>query len=98
VDGISLTSALTAELALPLKLCTSTLDPQVPPMFRFRCERDKMQKTTSRQGVFRNHAFLLIRSSALQARAERRLRRLRRSDLAGNSVSMPGQKPWQEAA
>jgi hypothetical protein len=36
---------------------SSTLDPQMPPMLGFRCKRDKMQKTTFRQGVQRNHAF-----------------------------------------
>jgi hypothetical protein len=41
----------------PLEPRSSTLDPQMPPMLGFRCKRDKMQKTTFRQGVQRNHAF-----------------------------------------
>ena len=41
----------------PLEPRSSTLDPQMPPMLGFRCKRDKMQKTTFRQGVQRNLAF-----------------------------------------
>jgi hypothetical protein len=31
-----------------LETCSSTLDPQMPPMLGFRCERDQMQKTAFR--------------------------------------------------
>ena len=37
-------------------------------------------------------------ANVLLARAERRFQKWHQIDLAGNSVSMPGQKPWQEAA
>jgi hypothetical protein len=42
---------------LPLEPRSSTLDPQMPPMLGFRSKRDKMPKTTFRQGFQRNHAF-----------------------------------------
>jgi hypothetical protein len=56
-----------------------------------------VRQTAFRQGIQRNHAFLLMQSGVLQARAEPRLPKLHRTDSAGNSVSMPGQKPGQVA-
>jgi hypothetical protein len=41
-----------------LELCSSPLDPLMPPMPGFRCQRDEMQETAFRQGIQRNHALL----------------------------------------
>ena len=82
---------------LLLELCFNTLDPRMPPMLGRRRNRDKMQEMHLLKHRTKPSLLLPTRSDVLQARVERRFRKLHQSDSTGNSVSIPGQRPGQEA-